>query len=82
MKFTPPITPTPSAPTKDPPPRVMALCNHPGPQSLEYVFSFATVPLLATELSNSFSFIRASSVFDIYACVLFLLRLDNEMSWS
>jgi len=82
MKFTPPITPTPSAPTNDPPPRVMALCNHPGPQSLEYVLNFAPVPLLATELSNSFSLVSASSDFDIYACVLFLLRLNDEMSLS
>ena len=65
MKFTPPITPTPSAPTKDPPPSVMALCNHPGPQSLAYVLTFAPVPLLATEASNSFSAVRESSGYDI-----------------
>ena len=65
-----PIAPNDSAPINEPPPKVIALCNHPGPQSLVYAFSFAPVPLFSTELSSSFSFVRVSSFSVIYKCEL------------
>ena len=80
MKFEPPIAPNDRAPINEPPPKVIALCNHPGPQSLVYAFSFAPVPLFSTELSSSFSFLRVSSFSVIYKCELIERFKDNEIS--
>ena len=44
IKPTPPKTPRYSAEASDPPPRVVALWSHPGPENLAKVFKVAQVP--------------------------------------